>query len=140
MGTIRTNEEWLALIKECRSSGLPDKIWCLDHGISTSSFYYNIRRLRKLACSIPEADKKNIVAVTQDVVPLQLNDEEVSGSYSFPASSADTIDPTACISIESHGITVTCRGGVSQFMVCSVIHALQTGCQANCPGLLKFTW
>ena len=29
----RSDEEWLNIIKECRTSGLPDKTWCLDHGI-----------------------------------------------------------------------------------------------------------
>jgi hypothetical protein len=50
----RTDEEWLNLIQECRSSGLSDKCWCEEHHIHTSNFYYQIRRLRKMACDIPE--------------------------------------------------------------------------------------
>lgn len=50
----RTDEEWMDLIQECRSSGLSDKSWCEEHHIHTSSFYYQIRRLRKMACKIPE--------------------------------------------------------------------------------------
>lgn len=50
----RTDEEWLSLIQECRSSGLSDKCWCEEHHIHTSNFYYQIRRLRKKACTIPE--------------------------------------------------------------------------------------
>jgi hypothetical protein len=49
-----TDEEWLNLIQECRSSGLSDKCWCEEHHIHTSNFYYQIRRLRKMACDIPE--------------------------------------------------------------------------------------
>ena len=29
----RTDEEWLSLIQECRSSGLSDKCWCEEHHI-----------------------------------------------------------------------------------------------------------
>lgn len=50
----RTDEEWMNLIQECRSSGLSDKCWCEEHHIHTSNFYYQIRRLRKMACEIPE--------------------------------------------------------------------------------------
>ena len=42
----RTDEEWINLIQECRSSGLSDKCWCEEHHIHTSNFYYQIRRLR----------------------------------------------------------------------------------------------
>ena len=50
----RSDEEWLALIRECRSSGLSDKRWCEEHQIHTSNFYYQIRRFRKMSCEIPE--------------------------------------------------------------------------------------
>ena len=50
----RTDEEWLSLIQECRSSGLSDKAWCEEHHIAASNLYYQIRRLRKMACEIPE--------------------------------------------------------------------------------------
>ena len=32
----RTDEEWLSLIQECRSSGLMDKQWCEAHLICPS--------------------------------------------------------------------------------------------------------
>lgn len=41
----RTDEEWLSLIQECRSSGLTDKQWCEAHQICPSNFYYQIKRL-----------------------------------------------------------------------------------------------
>jgi len=45
----RTDEEWISLIRECRTSGLSNKCWCEEHPIHISSFYYHIRRLRKMA-------------------------------------------------------------------------------------------
>lgn len=43
----RSQEEWLQLIQECRSSGLTDRTWCEQHGIMVSSFYNAVKRLRK---------------------------------------------------------------------------------------------
>ena len=51
----RSLEEWMALITECRQSGLSDAAWCEQQGISVSSFYNAATRLRKKACEIPEA-------------------------------------------------------------------------------------
>lgn len=50
----RTDQEWLDLIQECRTSGLTDKEWCEQQHIQRSNFYYHIRRLRKKACEIPD--------------------------------------------------------------------------------------
>ena len=38
----RTDQEWMALIQECRTSGLTDKAWCEQHHIQRSNFYYHI--------------------------------------------------------------------------------------------------
>ena len=54
----RTDEEWLSLIQECRSSGLTDKQWCEAHQICPSNFYYQIQKFRKRVCEIPESQSK----------------------------------------------------------------------------------
>lgn len=131
MNAIRTDEEWFSIINECRSSGLPDKSWCREHGISPSSFYYNIRRLRKLACGIPEAKSRDVVAVTQEVVPLQVSDSpgnEVINSYAVPTPSQSHEGNVSVIFIECNGITVTCKKDVSLTTICNVIQALRAEC------------
>ncbi len=50
-----SDEKWLDMISECRSSGLSDKDWCMEHQIGISTFYYHVKRLRNKACSIPPA-------------------------------------------------------------------------------------
>lgn len=45
--TRRTEQEWMDLIHECRTSGLGDKDWCEQHDIPISTFYTKITRLRK---------------------------------------------------------------------------------------------
>ena len=43
---------------ECRTSGLTDRQWCLKQGLSFSTFYSWVRRLRESACyEIPEHPK-----------------------------------------------------------------------------------
>ena len=70
----RTDQEWMDLIQECRTSGLGDKDWCEQHGIPIGSFYSKITRLRKKACAIPAANHR-VIRETQQVVPLQIVDE-----------------------------------------------------------------
>ena len=50
----RSLDEWMKLVTECRQSGLTDAAWCTEHGISPSSFYNAVTRLRKRACQIPD--------------------------------------------------------------------------------------
>ena len=55
MSTASNDDHWLKLITQCRSSGLTDRQWCIENGISVSTFYYHVRALRKKACEVPEA-------------------------------------------------------------------------------------
>ena len=72
----RTDEEWLYLIQECRSSGLTDKQWCEAHQICPSNFYYQIKRFRNRACEIPESQSKTTLATQkQEVVQVHLNSQ-----------------------------------------------------------------
>ena len=63
----RSDEEWLDIIHECRTSGLPDKTWCEEHHIQTSKFYYHIRRLRAKTCEITE--RKDTLPQKQESYP-----------------------------------------------------------------------
>ena len=47
----RSDQEWMELIQECRTSGLTDKAWCERNHIQRSSLYYHIRRFRNMACN-----------------------------------------------------------------------------------------
>lgn len=127
MNAIKTNEEWLSVIQECRASGLPDRTWCREHGITLSSFYYNLRKLRKLACDIPESQTRSDVPIAQEVVPLRIADDVFPISGLTPQVQTVPGDVVS-ISVESKGISITFTGNVSPAMVCSVIEALQKRC------------
>ena len=52
----KTADEQYELIMECRSSGLSDQQWCMQHDINQGTFYNWVKRLRKKACyEIPAA-------------------------------------------------------------------------------------
>ena len=51
--TSSSQDHWLELISQCRSSGLTDRQWCIQNGIPISTFYYHVKALRKKACEIP---------------------------------------------------------------------------------------
>ena len=56
-------DEQYALVIECRSSGLSDQQWCMQHDINPGTFYNWVKRLRKKACyEIPAA---TVTASTQ---------------------------------------------------------------------------
>ena len=66
---ITSNDEhWLKLITQCKSGGLTDRQWCIENGISVSTFYYYVRTLRKKACEIPGA----VDATTQKQKVVQI--------------------------------------------------------------------
>lgn len=71
----RSDQEWLDLIQECRTSGLGDKQWCELQGIPISSFYTKITKLRRKACDVPRAQRR-VLREFQQVVPLSIIDEE----------------------------------------------------------------
>ena len=68
----RTDEEWLSLIQQCRSSGFSDRVWCEQNDISINMFYNTVTRLRKKSWMIPEIDRL-IVDATHEIVPLSLS-------------------------------------------------------------------
>lgn len=121
----RTDEEWMNLIQECRSSGLSDKCWCEEHHIHTSNFYYQIRRLRKMACEIPEqahsafTKKPEIVQLSFDVpgpCPPKEESSVVNGS------------PETAIRIIIHGFQVEITNAADSKTIFHTLSALQGLC------------
>jgi len=72
MTKAQKDEYWMSCIQQCRVSGLSDYAWCNKNGISISSFYYNIKRLRNKASVIPATIPK--VIDKQEVVPIHYNE------------------------------------------------------------------
>ena len=52
--------QWAAAIQECKASGLTNKEYCIQHGLSEKSFYYWQKKLRT-----------QIVDTVSELVPLK---------------------------------------------------------------------
>jgi len=76
MSTKKNLSDWEKLIHACRSSGLTVRPWCLQKGISTSSFYYNAKKLRNQACKLAVSTGRTTTEVDHEVVRVTLLDEE----------------------------------------------------------------
>ena len=81
----RSANEQYALVMECRSSGLSDQQWCMQHDINPGTFYNWVKRLREKACyEIPSATGKSQLTATvkQDVVKVDIIPEPEATSRS----------------------------------------------------------
>lgn len=79
----RSADEQYALVMECRSSGLSDQQWCMQHDINPGTFYNWVKRLRDKACyEIPSATGKSqlTASVKQDVVRVDIIPEPEAAS------------------------------------------------------------
>jgi hypothetical protein len=56
-------QQWMAKIEECRMSGTSIKAWCGANNIKIKSYYYWLRKIRKMVCEETE---------TQTIVPVQI--------------------------------------------------------------------
>lgn len=43
-------QKWLGIIRECQASGLSKRTWCEQNNVNEKTFYYWLRKLRKMAC------------------------------------------------------------------------------------------
>ncbi len=114
MNKPKSVEEWRRIIDKARSSGLSDKDWCLAHGVSINTFYYNVRRLRRNACAVPEAVGK-YSSSPQAVVPVEIVDDT---SMSTPEK-----DLTAAISINCNGLCISISNTASPTIIKAVLCA-----------------
>lgn len=86
----RNKQEWLELITECRQSGMTDQDWCRANGISRSTFYKAVTRLRNAACELPASASAmpNVINLTssdrQDIVPVNIIPDDMGRVSSCP--------------------------------------------------------
>ena len=77
---VRSLDEWMTLLTECRKSGLSDRAWCDRYGIPPSSFYNAVTKPRKRACEIPPAAhavQRLDLTSRQEVVRINIVDDEI---------------------------------------------------------------
>lgn len=59
--------EWIAMVEECRSSGLSIRAWCEENNVNLKTYHYRLRRLRTMFLdqhkknTVPEIRKLSVV-------------------------------------------------------------------------------
>ena len=121
----RTDEEWLSLIQECRSSGFSDRDWCEQNNISINTFYNTITRLRKKACMVPEATGSTM-AVSPEIVPLSLvSESHLQLSDSTRQLPADVTSSSEALTIMVKGCKVAINNHACRDVIYHTISALR---------------
>ena len=106
--------QWAQRIHECRSSGQTVAVWCTEHSIKLSSYFYWLRRIRQAACEVLPA----LNTESNQIVPLDLPlSRDAAGSTDQEAS------PNIVIKIGA--VTMEVHNSASQVLIENSLRALQ---------------
>ena len=121
----RTDEEWLSLIQQCRSSGFSDRVWCEQNDIPINTFYNTVTRLRKKSCMIPETDRLTVDA-THEIVQLSITEEShIPISDPVRPLSTDTASEGEALAVIINGCKVTINNHAGRDVIYHTISAQQ---------------
>lgn len=91
---IRSDQEWLELIQECRASGLSARNWCQTNSISIKTFYNKVADLRKNSCVTPgsqtvlSGQKHEVVPLEMAANPVLYPENPTDGAVQIPSAHA----------------------------------------------------
>lgn len=122
----KSDQRWYDLIQECRTSGKSDRQWLLENNISSGTFYYHIKQLRKKACRIPENTSARI-SEKQEVVPIFVNNLAVQETPALVPEPAPVQTETA-IRLTVQGVTVEITNLATQSIIQNTVAALRYLC------------
>ena len=123
----RSDQEWLALFQECRTSGMTDKDWCKMNGISVSSFYNKISKLRKKNLDILAPAKTSTRSV-QEVVPLEIMEEP---AHTFECSnpiSSQLTEFVPAVVIQAKNLSIQISNDAAKDTILSTLLAVEQLC------------
>ena len=115
------------MIHECRTSGLSDKVWCEDHRIQPSNFYYHIRRLRAKACEITEHDDTVFNQQEQAVVPLSFSESATLDDHRN-SNVTNSIHSEEVLTLQMNGVQLGITNLAARETIANVLSVLQELC------------
>ncbi len=67
-------KEWTSMVRECRTSGLTVKNWCMANGVNIKTYYYRLKRVRDFICDSKTENNMtgNNLSVQHDIVPVPM--------------------------------------------------------------------
>ena len=117
----------MTLIQTCRSSGLTDRVWCEQNGISINTFYNTISKLRKKSCAIPKSLESRVNELPE-IVPVSVSSEtvtpvqDVSGQWNTGTPETDT---SAAITITVNDCSVEIKNNAGRDLIYNTLSALR---------------
>lgn len=124
----RTDQEWMDLILDCKTSGVTNQAWCEQHSITAKTLTYHTRRLRQLGYEIPGKAPVSTLREKQkqEVVCLRLADGSPSSAGLTPLPLGGSSPAAARVAF--HGILIDLSNHASQEAVTNIFHALLSLC------------
>ncbi len=120
----RTQEEWMGLIQICRSSGLSDRAWCIQEGISPNTFYSALKNLRKKACDIP-APTSTRIEENHEIVPVSMDhDASVADTSNWKPDIPVKANEYPAITLTVNGCVLNIQNTASRDLIFHTISAL----------------
>lgn len=105
--------QWMGIIRECRSSGQTVSVWCASHNVNPKSYYYWLKRVRLAACeSLP------VLSSDQQIVPLNIPAHPTR-------TDSQTPEPCTAITLRVGSVTVELHNGASITLIENTLKSLQ---------------
>jgi transposase-like protein len=106
-------EQQYRLIMDCRSSGLTDYQWCMEHGIKPGTFYNWVKRLRKRGCTDIPASARHRNPAKQEIVRIAFERPADDETSELSASSESVVwDVPQSVATEAVAMELTISGDI----------------------------
>lgn len=113
---IKMNQ-WMDIIRECRSSGQPVRSWCNEHDVNEKRYYYWLRKIRTAACNTLPGNLEG----AHVIVPLK-----VEGLKQEPEA---IVSPhNAAIVIRLNSAVVEIQNGATNSVIENTLRAIKNLC------------
>ena len=117
---------WLNVIHECRASGLTNRDWCEQNGISLKSYYYWIAKFRKLA--LEELPRKEYASALPGLAAQNLPASTSDTFVEIPAVSSDAELANASVPaavLKNGSISIELYNNASESFLCTLLKVVQ---------------
>lgn len=106
--------QWMEIIRECRSSGQTVSAWCAEHDINPKSYYYWLKRVRMAACeALPSLNASH-----NPIVPVNMPFPSAGSGPKILESSSDIV-------LHLGTVTLEIRNSASAALIESILRVMQ---------------
>ena len=104
--------QWAQRIRDCRNSGQTVAVWCSEHNIRLSSYFYWLKRVREAACeALPSLNENN------QIVPVNIPNLTTS-------TGAEDQGTSSYITVRMDAVVLEIHNNASQTLIENTLRAL----------------